>query len=51
MITFVEKKALGEEIPAGRAGTPDEAAECVYLLAQAPVYLTGQILTLDGGWT
>ncbi|MBR5420667.1 MAG: SDR family NAD(P)-dependent oxidoreductase [Lachnospiraceae bacterium] len=46
-----EKKALGEEIPAGRAGTPEEVAECVSLLAKAPVYLTGQVLTLDGAWT
>lgn len=46
-----EKKDLFEEIPAGRPGTPDEVADTVYLLSQATSYLTGQIITLDGGWT
>lgn len=45
-----EKEMLCEEIPAGRAGTPAEVASLVSLLAQAPVYLTGQILRIDGGW-
>ena len=45
-----EKKALAEEIPAGRAGSVTEVAECVSLLAHAPYYLTGQIIGLDGGW-
>lgn len=44
-----EKDALAEEIPMGRFGTPQEVAQMVYLLAQAPEYLTGQIITLDGG--
>ena len=46
-----ELEALKAEIPADRLGTPREAAEAVYQLATAPSYLTGQILTLDGGWT
>ncbi len=46
-----ERACLTEEIPAGRMGTPEEAAALVLLLCRAPVYLTGQILTLDGGWT
>ena len=46
-----EKAALLEEIPAGRAGTPEEVARTALFLASAPDYLTGQILTLDGGWT
>ncbi len=46
-----EKKALAEEIPAGRFGTPEEVAECVRLLAKAPLYLTGQIIAVDGGWS
>ncbi len=45
-----EKEALLEDIPAGRAGTPEEAASMALFLATAPDYLTGQILTLDGGW-
>lgn len=45
-----EKSSLAEEIPAGRFGLPDEAAELVYsLICQSP-YLTGQIIRLDGGW-
>ncbi len=45
-----EKETLFAEIPAGRAGTPAEVASLVSLLAKAPVYLTGQILRIDGGW-
>ena len=46
-----EKKDLYEQIPAGRPGTPKEAAACISLLLKAPVYLTGQVISLDGGWT
>ncbi|MCM1535638.1 MAG: SDR family NAD(P)-dependent oxidoreductase [Clostridium sp.] len=42
--------ALIEEIPANRLGTPAEAAEMIYLLSQAPAYLTGQVIAMDGGW-
>ena len=45
-----ERAALEEEIPIGRYGTPQEAAECIYRLATATAYLTGQIITMDGGW-
>ena len=45
-----EKQALIDEIPAGRLGKPEEAAAMIRLIAQAPEYLTGQIITLDGGW-
>jgi 3-oxoacyl-[acyl-carrier protein] reductase len=44
-------EALYEEIPAGRAGTPEEVAEVVCALLDTTDYLTGQIITLDGGWT
>lgn len=46
-----EREALAEEIPCGRFGTPKEAAGLVYSIAEAPPYLTGQVITLDGGWT
>lgn len=39
-----------EEIPADRIGRPEEVAALCVQLAQAPEYLTGQIITLDGGW-
>lgn len=44
-----ERTALEEEIPAGRYGTPEEAAQLVLSLAEGPGYLTGQIIGLDGG--
>lgn len=46
-----ERQALSDEIPAGRMGTVQEAAQLLYQLAQSPEYLTGQIITMDGGWT
>lgn len=45
-----ERDALTEEIPAGRLGTPEEAAGMAFQILTAPSYLTGQIITLDGGW-
>lgn len=45
-----EKQMLCDEIPAGRAGTPDEAARLTSMLLKSPDYLTGQVITLDGGW-
>jgi len=42
---------LADEIPVGRLGTPKEIAETVYSVSELPVYLTGQIITADGGWT
>ena len=48
-LTAEERAALEEEIPAGRYGTAEEAARTVLLLADAPAYLTGQIIGLDGG--
>jgi 3-oxoacyl-[acyl-carrier protein] reductase len=46
-----EIRDICEEIPAGRTGTPEEVAEMIALLAGAPLYLTGQVITMDGGWT
>lgn len=46
-----EKDALKNEIPIGRMGTPSEIAELAYKLYSMNPYLTGQILTIDGGWT
>ncbi|MBE5890762.1 MAG: SDR family NAD(P)-dependent oxidoreductase [Lachnospiraceae bacterium] len=45
-----ERAELANEIPIGRFGTPEEVAECALHLAQMPTYLTGQIITVDGGW-
>ena len=38
------------EIPADRIGRPEEVAALCLQLVQAPGYLTGQVITLDGGW-
>lgn len=45
-----ERSALEEEIPAGRMGQAEEVASLVRQIAAAPAYLTGNILTLSGGW-
>ena len=45
-----EAQALADEIPAGREGTVKEAAQMICMVADAPDYLTGQIITMDGGW-
>lgn len=43
-------EAVTAEIPADRMGRPEEVARLALQLAEAPSYLTGQILTIDGGW-
>lgn len=45
-----DKAALSLEIPAGRFGTVQEVAQLVNSLINMNNYLTGQIITLDGGW-
>ncbi len=45
-----ERRALCEEIPAGRFGTPGEVAEAIAFLADAR-YITGETLVIDGGYT
>ena len=50
-LSDIEKNAVIEEIPAGRMGTPEEIASIVAAIAEMPSYMTGQIITVDGGWT
>ena len=45
-----EKAILCGEIPAGRFGQPSEVAKLVSQIIQAPSYLNGQIISLDGAW-
>ncbi len=45
-----EIATIEEEIPAGRMGTPQEVAELAYQINENNEYLTGQVITLDGGW-
>ena len=46
-----EKQDLADEIAMGRFGTAEEAADLIADLALNHPYLTGQIVTMDGGWT
>lgn len=45
-----DMEALREEIPADRLGSAREAGEMIRHILKAPDYLTGQIITMDGGW-
>jgi len=45
-----ERAMLIEEIPADRMGSVEEVAQTVLMLLDAPAYLTGQIITVDGGY-
>ena len=38
------------DIPAGRIGTPKDIALTALSLVNGSDYLTGQIITVDGGW-
>ena len=43
-----EKEALLSKVPLGRTGRPEDIAQTVLYLAQAP-YISGQIVAVDGG--
>ena len=43
------KDAILEQIPLGRAGTPEDVANAVLFLAKDADYVTGQIIAIDGG--
>lgn len=46
-----EQQLITEEIPAGRLGRPDEIASLVaYLLSEEAGYMTGQVVSPNGGW-
>ena len=42
--------AIGDSLPAGRVGRPEEVADAIRYLIGAP-YVTGSILPVDGGFT
>lgn len=41
---------LEKEIPVKRIGQPEDIAKCVKMLIENK-YITGQVITIDGGWT
>ncbi|MEO6847085.1 MAG: SDR family oxidoreductase [Chthoniobacterales bacterium] len=42
---------MADEIPLGRTGTPEEVADLItFLLSDQAAYITGQIITIDGGF-
>lgn len=45
-----ERQELMDEIPSGRFATPEEVAELALKLTDTPVYMTGQIIGMDGGF-
>lgn len=49
-LTPDERAALTDAIPMGRFGTPEEAASLIYALAEAPAYLTGEVIGINGGF-
>ncbi len=47
----VTKKQLAFDTPMGRLGTPEDVAEAVrYFAKEGSVFVTGQVLTVDGGF-
>lgn len=50
MLSPEDLESLRQEIPADRLGSPAEVAELIFRTATAPAYMTGQIITIDGGW-
>src|SRR5438445_575994 len=45
-----QRDGLASLHPVGRIGTAEEAAQAVIALLENP-FITGSILTVDGGWT
>jgi len=47
----LRNRSILDRIPAGRWGNPEDlAGAAVFLASPASDYITGEILTVDGGW-
>ena len=49
-LTDEDKKELTNEIPMGRACSIEDAGQMVLSILSSPSYMTGQIISMDGGW-
>ena len=49
-LSIEDKQDLIDEIPAGTMGTTDDAGQMILSILSSPYYMTGQIITMDGGW-
>ena len=49
-LTDEDKVELTNEIPMGRAGSIEDAGKMVLSILSSPSYMTGQIISMDGGW-
>lgn len=49
-LTAEETASIIEEIPADRIGQPEDVAAAVLSLCTGTSYMTGQIISIDGGW-
>ncbi|MFQ5521313.1 MAG: SDR family NAD(P)-dependent oxidoreductase [Candidatus Methylomirabilia bacterium] len=48
---ILDEAMLSRRTPMGRLGTPEEVAEAaIYLASDAAAFITGAVLTIDGGW-
>jgi 3-oxoacyl-[acyl-carrier protein] reductase len=50
MFNKEEKASIISDIPSDRMGTPEDVARLTLQLCTGNDYLTGQVITLDGGW-
>ncbi len=50
-LTHEERTSFIQDIPAGRIILPEEAADIIYNVSCFNSYVTGQIITADGGYT
>ncbi len=49
-LSLEDKQDLIDEIPAGAMGTIEDAGQMILSVLSSPNYMTGQIITMDGGW-